>query len=144
MLTQFTQVYVNVIEGLVPTDITKTFNAFLNFCYIAHQNVITEESLNALDTALRRFHHYWDIFQTTGVRPDGFLLPHQHSLKHYCLHIKNFGVPNELCSSITESKHIMAMKKPWHQSSRCEALKQMLTINTRNDKLAAARADFLS
>ena len=125
-------------------DIIKTLNAFLDFCYIARQNVLTEDSLNALDAALSRFHHYREIFRVSGVRPDGFSLPRQHSLKHYCHHIENFGAPNGLCSSITESKHITAVKKPWRRLSRYEALQQMLTINTRNDKLAAARVDFLS
>lgn len=132
------------LEGYVPTDIIKTFNAFLDFCYTARKNVLTEDSLNNLNTALERFHHYREIFWVSGVRPDGFSLPRQHSLKHYRRHIENFGAPNGLCSSITESKHIEAVKKPWRRSNRYEALKQMLTINTRNDKLSAARADFTS
>lgn len=134
----------NALEGHVHVDIIKTLNAFLDFCYIAHQNVLTEDSLNALDAALERFHHYREIFRVSGVRPDGFSLPRQHSLKHYCRHIENFGAPNGLCSSITKSKHITAVKKPWRQSGRYEALRQMLIINTRNDKLSAARIDFSS
>jgi hypothetical protein len=135
---------VNALEGYVHVDIIKTLNAFLDFCYIARQNILTEDSLDALDAALGRFHHYREIFRTSGVRPDGFSLPRQHALKHYRRHIENFGAPNGLCSSITESKHIAAVKKPWRRSSRYEALQQMLTINTRNDKLAAARVDFSS
>jgi hypothetical protein len=134
----------NALEGYVPSDIIKTLNAFLDFCYVARQNVLTEDSLDTLDTALERFHHYREIFRVSGVRSDGFSLPQQHSLKHYRHHIENFGAPNGLCSSITESKHITAVKKPWRRSSRYEALKQMLTINMRNDKMAAARADFSS
>ena len=125
-------------------DITKTLTAFLDFCYIARQSVLTQDSLNALDAALERFHHYREIFRVSGVRPTGFSLPRQHSLIHYRHHIENFGAPNGLCSSITESKHIAAVKKPWRRSSRYDALKQMLVINTRNDKLAAARVNFTS
>ena len=106
--------------------------------------MITQDSLDALDAALERFHHYREVFRIPDVRPNGFSLPRQHSLKHYRRHIENFGAPNGLCSSITESKHITAVKKPWRRSSRFEALKQMLIINTRNDKLAAARANFTS
>ena len=134
----------NALEGYVHVDVIKTLNAFLDFCYIARRNVLTEDSLNALNAALERFHHYREIFRVSGVRPDGFSLPRQHALKHYRRHIENFGAPNGLCSSITESKHITAVKKPWRRSSRYEALQQMLTINTRNDKLAAARVDFSS
>jgi hypothetical protein len=63
-------------------------------------------------------------------------------LTHYYDNIKNFGAPNGLCSSITESKHIIAVKRPWRRSSRYKALFQILRVNERLDKLAAARADF--
>ena len=138
------QVFVTALEGFVPVDITKTLTAFLDFCYIARQDVLTDASLDTLDLSLARFHHYRKIFQETNVRPTGFSLPRQHSLTHYRHHIEKFGAPNGLSSSITKSKHITAVKKPWRQSSRYEALNQMLTINTRNDKLAAARNDFSS
>ena len=84
------------------------------------------------------------IFSGT-VRADGlagFSLPRQHSLVHYHNNIKNFGAPNGLCSSITESKHIAAVKRPWRRSSRYKALAQILKVNERLDRLAAARADF--
>lgn len=73
--------------------------------------------------------------------PD-FSLPRQHSLNHYFLMIRLFGAPNGLCSSITESKHIKAVKEPWRRSSRYKALGQMLLTNQRLDKIAAARSDF--
>ncbi|KAG1897517.1 uncharacterized protein F5891DRAFT_1191716 [Suillus fuscotomentosus] len=77
----------------------------------------------------------------TGVVPD-FSLPCQHSLNHYFLMIRLFGAPNGLCSSITESKHIKAIKEPWRCSSRYKALGQMLLTNQHLDKIAAARSDF--
>jgi len=134
----------NAIEGFVPLDVVRTFAAFLEFCYIARRNVITERSLDDLKAALERFHQYRVVFSGT-VRPDGlagFSLPRQHSLVHYHDNIKNFGSPNGLCSSITESKHIVAVKRPWRRSSRYKALSQILKVNERLDKLAAARADF--
>jgi hypothetical protein len=112
---------------------------------IVRRSVLTEDNLEALDNALARFHHYRKIFQDTGVRSDdtaAFSLPRQHAMIHYRSHIQNFGAPNGLCSSITESKHIKAVKKPWRRSSRFKALGQMLVTNQRLDKLAAARVDF--
>ena len=55
-----------------------------------------------------------------------------------------FDAPNGLCSSITESRHITAVKRPWRRSNRYEALGQMLLANQRLDKLAAAKVDFWS
>jgi len=120
----------------------QTFRAFLDFCYIARRNVHDTKSLAALADALERFHKYRVVFEECGVRPDGFALPRQHSLVHYLALIRAFGAPNGLCSSITESKHIKAVKEPWRRSSRFEALGQMLLTNQRLDKLAASRVHF--
>ena len=122
----------------------KAIRAFLEFCYIARRDVHDTHSLTALDDALHQFHHHRDIFRTSGIRVSGFNLPRQHSLIHYVKLIRAFGAPNGLCSSITESKHIKAVKEPWRRSNRFEALGQMLLINQRLDKLAAARANFAS
>jgi hypothetical protein len=120
----------------------KALQALVDFIYIARRDIIDSNSLNALDDALERFHMHRKIFQTSGVRPNGFNLPRQHSLIHYHKLIRAFGAPNGLCSSITESKHIKAVKEPWRRSNRFEALSQMLLTNQRLDKLAASRVDF--
>lgn len=99
---------------------------------------IDEHTLHAIAGAIERFHQERTIFITSGIR-DNFCLPRQHSIVHYCHLIRQFGAPNGLCSSITESKHIKAVKEPWRRSSRFEALGQMLVTNQRLDKLAALR-----
>jgi hypothetical protein len=138
------QVYLPAIEGHVPDEMVQAICAFLEFCYIAQRDAHDTNSLAALQDALERFHHHREIFRTSGVRADGFNLPRQHSLNHYVKLIRAYGAPNGLCSSITESKHIKAVKEPWRRSSRFEALSQMLLTNQRLDKLAAARVDFAS
>ena len=115
--------------------------AFLNFCYLARRDVLDTKSLAAMQDALDRFHKYREIFQTCGIR-SSFNLPRQHSLMHFIQMIWVFGTPNGLCSSITESKHIKMVKKPYQRSSCYEALGQILLINQRVDKLAASRVDF--
>ena len=135
------QIYLPAIEGHVPDEMVKTMRAFLEFCYIARRDVHDTRSLAALDAALQEFHRHREIFRTCGVRSN-FNLPRQHALIHYVRHIRAFGAPNGLCSSITESKHIKAVKEPWRRSNRFEALSQMLLTNQRLDKLAAARVDF--
>jgi len=128
----------------VPDDIVRTFRAFLEFCYLVRRDIHTEDSVTQVQDALMRFHEYRVIFESTGVRPDGFSLPRQHSIMHYPKLIRMFSAPNGLCSSITEAKHIKAVKEPWRRSSRYEPLGQMLLTNQRLDKLAAARVDFTS
>ena len=81
----------------------RAISSFLEFCYLVRRESIDEDGLKAIDEALQRFHEDRVIFQTSGVRPDGFSLPRQHALKHYRHLIQEFGAPNGLCSSITES-----------------------------------------
>ena len=137
------QVFLPAISGHVPPQMVRAISAFMEFCYLARRSQIDDDTLAQIDVAVARFHHEREIFKDVGVRED-FLLPRQHSLSHYHHLIQQFGVPNGLCSSITESKHIKAVKEPWRRSSRNEPLGQMLLTNQRLDKLAAVRVDFTS
>ncbi|KAF8552429.1 hypothetical protein OG21DRAFT_1477771 [Imleria badia] len=135
------KVYMPAINGHVPVEMVHTLRAFLEFCYLVRRNVIDENSLNQIQDALRRFYQFCGIFKDTNV-VNLFSLPRQHSMKHYVDMIRLFGAPNGLCSSITESKHIKAVKEPYRRSNRNQPLGQMLLINQRLEKLAAARSDF--
>ncbi|KAG1888937.1 uncharacterized protein F5891DRAFT_1131963 [Suillus fuscotomentosus] len=68
------KVYLPAIEGHVPVDVVRTFRALLEFCYLVRRNIITEDTLVEIEDALSRFHHYRNIFRTTGVVPT-FSLP---------------------------------------------------------------------
>ncbi|KAH0837811.1 hypothetical protein J3R83DRAFT_6012 [Lanmaoa asiatica] len=109
------KVYLAAIEGYVPHNMLHTFRAFLEFCYLVHKDIITKPDLVQLQDALSRFHQYREVFKNAG-----------------------FGALNGLCSSITESKHIKAVKMPYRWSSHHQALGQMLVINQRLDKLTSA------
>ncbi|KAH8979758.1 hypothetical protein EDB92DRAFT_1954703 [Lactarius akahatsu] len=128
--------------GHIPEEIVMCMSAFLDACYIVRRNDIDSDALSDFDAALRRFFDLRKVFRTLGVRAKGFLLPKQHSLVHYWRQVEDFGTPGGLCSSITESRHITTVKKPWRRSNRYEALGQMLLINQRLDKLAAMHTDF--
>lgn len=132
--------YIPAIEGYVPQDMVRTLHAFLEFCYLVRCSVITEQTLSQIRQALDRFHQLRQVFHPDIVT--SFNLPRQHSMKHYPDMIQLFGAPNGLCSSITESKHIKAVKKPYRRSNRHNALGQMLLTNQRLDKLARCRVDF--
>ncbi|THG94792.1 hypothetical protein EW026_g6745 [Hermanssonia centrifuga] len=135
------KVYLSAIAGHIPDEMVQAIAAFLEFCYFVRRPIINQETLHKIEDALARFHMHRRIFETTGVRTT-FSLPRQHSMKHYTWAIRQFGAPNGLCTSITESRHITAVKEPWRRSNRHEAIGQMLTINERLHKLGAARADF--
>ncbi|KAI8974265.1 hypothetical protein BD414DRAFT_468489 [Trametes punicea] len=136
------KVYLPAITGHVPAQMVRALSAFLDFCYFARRDTIDEDTLQALDDALERFHRERVIFETTGVRLGGISLPRQHSLKHYHRLIRLFASPNGLCSSMMEAKHITAVKHPYRRSSRNQPLGQIIQINQRLDKLTALRVDF--
>ncbi|EGN93388.1 hypothetical protein SERLA73DRAFT_126642 [Serpula lacrymans var. lacrymans S7.3] len=121
------KVYLPAIEGYVPPDIICTFRAFLDFFYLVQHDTYSDSSIQQVQDTGKDFHRTRVIFQTLG---------------HYPLLICMFGSPNGLCSSITESRQITAVKEPWHRSSRYEALGQMLLVNQQLDKLAASCVDF--
>ena len=122
----------------------KAVAALINFCYLVRCDVIDETTLVQIQNTLDTFHHHWEIFREVGICPDGFSLPWQHSLTHYIFSITQFGAPNGLCSSITESKHIKAVKQLYRCSGKNKPLGQMLITNQHIDKLAAARVHFTS
>ena len=114
---------------------------FMDACYVARRNAITAPALEHFRSCVERFHELRNIFIQAGVRTS-ISLPRQHALSHYYYAIRLFGSPNGLCSSITESKHIKAVKEPWRRSSRFRALIQMLLILVRLDKMAALHRTF--
>lgn len=111
-------------------------SALMELCYLFRRNAITNADLDRIQYELERLQKLRDIFIRTGVRDD-ISLPRQHALQHYLRSIMLFGSPNGLCSSITESKHIVAVKEPWRRSNHYKALVQMLCTISRLDKLAA-------
>ena len=135
--------YLPALEGYIPDAMVKTLQYLVEFCCLVRQNILDTVSIEKLNKLLTLYHESRQVFISTGVRTHG-QPPRQHCLVHYPKLIRAFGAPNGLCSSITESKHIKAVKEPWRRSNRFHALGQMLITNQRLDKLAAARVNFES
>ena len=136
------KVYLPAIVGYVPDDIVKCLRTFLEACYITRRQDIDINTLDHLDDVLEQFKELREVFRVPNVREKGFALPRMHSMFHYRRQIEDFGAPGGLCSSITESRHVTAVNKPYRRSNKYKALGQMLITNQRLDKLAAMRSDF--
>ncbi|KAJ3473741.1 hypothetical protein NLI96_g12846 [Meripilus lineatus] len=126
------KVYLPAITGHVPDAVVQCVASFMDFCYLVRRPSHTTSDFARMQHTLDRFWQLRQVFEEYGIRPNGFCLPRQHSLLHYIPGIKLFGSPNGLCSSITESKHITAVKKPWRASSRHDSLKEILDMNVRD------------
>lgn len=135
------QVYLAAIKGLVPDNMVQCVREFVECCYIARRNAITSSDLDTFNQHLERFYELRNIFIETGVRTS-ISLPCQHALMHYTSKIERFASPNGVCSSITESTHITAVKEPWRRSSRNNPLPQMMQTISRLYKLNALRHVF--
>ncbi|KAJ3760778.1 hypothetical protein EV360DRAFT_93378 [Lentinula raphanica] len=133
------KIFLPAVADYIPEKMAKCIAAFLDFCYLVRRSDIDETSLKAIGTSLATFIHYRVIFSQSGVR-DHFSIPRMHSMIHYPFLVVDFASPNGLCSSITESRHITAVKKPWRRSNRYKALSQILLTNQRLDKLSALRS----
>jgi len=119
----------------------QAFATFMEACYLACRNAISTSALERFRNCVDQFHKLCDIFVIAGVCAS-ISLPRQHALFHYYISIQLFGSPNGLCSSITESKHIKAVKEPWRRSNWYKALNQMLRTILWLDKMAALRQIF--
>ncbi|KAH9061735.1 hypothetical protein EDB83DRAFT_2604363 [Lactarius deliciosus] len=129
------KVFLAAITGYIPSVMVCCIAAFMDVCYIARRNAVNSPSLERLRDCVETFHQLWTIFIEVGVRIT-LSLPRQHTLKHFYRTIHLFGSPNGLCSSITESKHIRAVKEPWQRSNRYHALTQMLKTILRETNSA--------
>jgi hypothetical protein len=116
-------------------------SSYLDFIYLARRDSHSDTTLHLMEHALDQFFKYRTTF--TDLQPDGiFAVPRQQALVHWVRAIQLFGSPNGLCTSITESKHIDAVKKPWRRSSKNNPIGQIIRTLTRLNKLAAARIEF--
>ncbi|KAF9549689.1 hypothetical protein CPC08DRAFT_769029 [Agrocybe pediades] len=136
------KVYIAAIAGYVPSTMVQCLSTFMELCYIFRRNAIASRVLKEAEQLLDQYHKLREVFVHSGIRTS-ISLPRQHALLHYITSIPLFGSPNGLCSSITESKHIKAVKEPWRRSNRFNALSQMLRMIVRLEKLQALRTELV-
>ena len=130
------KIFLTAIAGYIPSMMVHAITAFMDAFYIAHQNAIDTCSLEQLWEAVETYYELHSVFIKAEVC-EAISMPCQHTLKHLYHTIQLFGSPNGLCSSITKSKHIQAVKKPWWRSSHYHALTQMLRTLKHMDKMSA-------
>ena len=136
--------YLAALEGHIPDEMVKCLRYLIEFSTLVRRNVHDTTTIKRLEELLGLYHQSREAFFDAGIRKKDHQPPRQHCMIHYAKLIRAFGAPNGLCSSITESKHIEAVKEPWRRSNRFHALGQMLNTNLRLDILSAARVAFKS
>ncbi|KAF8262141.1 hypothetical protein EI94DRAFT_1773267 [Lactarius quietus] len=135
------KVFLTAAAGYIPSAMVRCIASFMDACYIARWNAIDLPSLKCFQDHVQTFHQLRDVFIEAGVRVE-ISFPHQHALSHFYHAIHQFSSPNGLCSSITESKHILATKDTWRRSSKNNPMGQMVRTIQRMDKMLVLRRCF--
>ncbi|KAA1474227.1 hypothetical protein DENSPDRAFT_866389 [Dentipellis sp. KUC8613] len=99
----------------------------------------TNETLDAMDAALQRFHDNRSIFVDLGIRSD-FNIPKLHELRHYSTSIKLFGTTDNYNTETWERLHIDLTKNAWRNTNTKDAYPQMTGWVQRTEKMHQHKA----
>ena len=122
------------VETPVSVRMARAVRALLDFIYLSQYSVHTTQSLDALDTALRRFHEEKEVFIELGVR-EHLNLPKLHSLAHYRQSIMLFGATDNYNTEQSERLHIDFTKKAYRATNFKDEIKQMVTWLERQEAI---------
>ncbi|KAG2337300.1 hypothetical protein BDR05DRAFT_952748 [Suillus weaverae] len=90
-------VYIPAIEGHVPKEMLQALRALLDFIYIARHNIISSNSLDTMDNALKRFHSSFE----RSAHQMGF---HLDKLAASCVDFVDRGMLQGTCLSYILNK----------------------------------------
>ncbi|KAJ3518971.1 hypothetical protein NM688_g9368 [Phlebia brevispora] len=99
--------------------------AMLDFVYLAQYPIHSDDSLRALEDALRRFHENKHVFVEMGVRQD-FNIPKLHYCsKHWCQQVEYFRTADNFNTEFTECLHIDFAKDAYRATNKKNEYPQM-------------------
>ncbi|KAH9008739.1 hypothetical protein EDB85DRAFT_2163908 [Lactarius pseudohatsudake] len=114
--------------------LTRAVRALVDFIYLSQYPVHTTQTLNAMDSALSRFHENKDVFIELGVQ-EHFNIPKLHSLLHYTRSITLFGTADNYNTENSERLHIDLTKNAYRATNFKDEYKQMTTWLERQEAM---------
>ena len=117
-----------------PVRLLCAVRGILDFLYLARYPVHTNETLDLLDAALKRFHDNKDIFIDLGVRAD-FNFPKAHFTGHYRQFIELFGTTDNYNTEYTERLHIDLAKDAYRATNFKDEYPQMTAWLEHREKI---------
>ncbi|KAK0484111.1 hypothetical protein EDD18DRAFT_1430165 [Armillaria luteobubalina] len=118
------KVFLSVIAGAAPWEVTVCVHAMLDFIFYAHFEEHTDESLEKLDEAWHTFHRHKDIFIDLDTRND-FNILKIHSMLHYTEAIHSRGTADRFNTEASERLHIDYAKIAYNASNKKGYIRQM-------------------
>ncbi|QRV89363.1 hypothetical protein RhiJN_17381 [Ceratobasidium sp. AG-Ba] len=119
--------------------VVRVARSLMDFMYLAHYSLLTDEDLDAMEDALRTFHDHKDVFEELGtVATDkGFHgIPKIHMISHYTHLIRQLGTPDGYNTETSERLHIDFAKMGYRASNKVNATKQMAIYIQRLEAIA--------
>ncbi|KAJ3542161.1 hypothetical protein NM688_g6000 [Phlebia brevispora] len=112
-------------NSIPSAPLVRAVRAMLDFVYLAQYPVHSDDSLQALDDALRRFHENKHIFVDMGVCQD-FNIPKLHYCsKHWRQQVEFFGTADNFNTEFTERLHIDFVKEAYRATNKKNEYPQM-------------------
>ncbi|KIO01513.1 hypothetical protein M404DRAFT_16208 [Pisolithus tinctorius Marx 270] len=108
-----------VAAGALPDDVLCALRAITEFIFLAQSLFHYDETIHALNEALREFHHYKSSILTAHGRVgtngplDHFQIPKLELAQHIAQSVREMGAPYQWSSDITECCHITHVKVPY-------------------------------
>ncbi|KAF9477723.1 hypothetical protein BDN70DRAFT_810175 [Pholiota conissans] len=132
---------VAVAAGGVPVRVLCAIRALVDFIFQTQNVYHYDDTLHALEEALREFHFYKDSILRIGARTgkngplEHFQIPKLELMQHITRSIRAMGAPYQHTSDITERCHIVLAKRPYRLSNRRDFHAQCCNFLNREEKL---------
>ncbi|KAI0628841.1 hypothetical protein C8Q77DRAFT_1067440 [Trametes polyzona] len=118
--------FLGVVAGAADERVTLAVRAVLDFIYLAHFEVHTDASLDALNQAWLDFHEYKSVFIELEIR-EHFNFPKGHSMQHYEPSIRAVGTADGYSTEHPERLHIDFAKLAYSASNKQSSYVQQMT-----------------
>lgn len=156
---EFERLLPAIAAGAVHPHVLRALRAITEFIFLAQRAFHYEETLHALNEALREFHHYKVSIIAAGGRRgkngclDHFQIPKLELAHHVVRSVRAMGAPYQWTSDITERCHITHVKTPYRLSNHRGFHEQCCRFLDRQEKqrffrlftsLQAARSALIS
>jgi hypothetical protein len=134
------KVFVGVMHGGADPHLVRAAVGMIDFIYLASLPIHTEESILALEGALKRFHDDKQIFIQLGGRElEHFKLNKLHAVMHYAESIWSRGALDGYNTKWSERLHIDFAKKGYRASNHINYTPQMAQWLSRREKVVFYR-----
>lgn len=135
--------FVPLIAGMLLADMVGAARCVIDFLYHAHRPQLSEDDLTVLESDLREFHDYKDIFTSTKVlatKQEFHGIPKIHMLRHYAESIRQLGTTDGYNTELPERLHIDYVKVSYRASKGPDQVPQMACHLQRREALLIVHA----